>query len=120
MSEFNDVSSNIDGPEDIDGAKVVVGVVPITSVDAPQEDVMGDFGVVIFETVGFSGWSDTAASEISDDEPLRLTTSDETDSEVLSFCCLDHQAEWLLEPSFLHTIQEDQKECGRQMVEKDH
>ena len=38
----------MDWPEDMDRAEVVGGVP-----DAPQADVMGDFGVTIFETVGF-------------------------------------------------------------------
>ena len=53
--EFDDVANagNMDGPENIDRAEVAGGV-PVTSVDAPQADVMGDIGVTIFETVGFS------------------------------------------------------------------
>ena len=54
--EVDDVVSagNIDGPEHFDRAKLVDGV-PVTLVDAPQADVMGDFGVAIFKTVPFSG-----------------------------------------------------------------
>ena len=74
--EFEDVASvgNFDGPEDTDSAEVV-GRVPVSSIDSPQADAMGDVRVAIFDTVSFSG--------ASDDE-LFHSTSAEMDSEALS------------------------------------
>ena len=80
--EFDDVAhaGNMDGPEDTE----VVARVPVSSLDSPQEDAMGNFEVAIFDTVSFSGWSDTATTGVSDDELFHSITSAEMDSEALS------------------------------------